>query len=80
LVHAYGALANNGRIVPLTILKTEKEPDSTQAIPEKTAKTQQGMLQQVIEDPRGVYRARVPSYHVVGNSGTGRKTSIGTKG
>ncbi|WP_192876189.1 peptidoglycan D,D-transpeptidase FtsI family protein [Pseudomonas syringae] len=80
LVHAYGALANNGRIVPLTILKTDKEPESTQAIPEKTAKTLQGMLQQVIEDPRGVYRARVPSYHVGGKSGTARKTSIGTKG
>ncbi|RZI67504.1 MAG: penicillin-binding protein 2, partial [Pseudomonas sp.] len=48
--------------------------------PEATAKTVQGMLQQVIEDPRGVYRARVPSYHVAGKSGTARKTSVGTKG
>lgn len=80
LVHAYSALANNGRIVPLTILKTEKAPEAVQAIPEATAKTLQGMLQQVIEDPRGVYRARVPSYHVAGKSGTARKTSVGTKG
>lgn len=80
LVHAYGALANNGRIVPLTILKGDAPPTAVQAIPETTAKTLQGMLQQVIEDPRGVYRARVPSYHVGGKSGTARKTSIGTKG
>ncbi|MEE4340931.1 penicillin-binding protein 2 [Pseudomonas alliivorans] len=80
LVHAYGALANNGRIVPLTILKSDTAPTAVQAIPEATAKTLQGMLQQVIEDPRGVYRARVPSYHVGGKSGTARKTSIGTKG
>ncbi|PHN65146.1 cell division protein [Pseudomonas viridiflava] len=80
LVHAYGALANNGRIVPLTILKSDAAPTAVQAIPEATAKTLQGMLQQVIEDPRGVYRARVPSYHVGGKSGTARKTSIGTKG
>ncbi|WP_167377920.1 peptidoglycan D,D-transpeptidase FtsI family protein [Pseudomonas floridensis] len=80
LVHAYGALANNGRIVPLTILKSDAAPTAVQAIPETTAKTLQGMLQQVIEDPRGVYRARVPSYHVGGKSGTARKTSIGTKG
>jgi cell division protein FtsI (penicillin-binding protein 3) len=80
LVHAYGALANNGRIVPLTILKGDTPPTAVQAIPEATAKTLQGMLQQVIEDPRGVYRARVPSYHVGGKSGTARKTSIGTKG
>ena len=65
LVHAYGALANNGRIVPLTILKSDTPPTAVQAIPENTAKTLQGMLQQVIEDPRGVYRARVPSYHAV---------------
>jgi cell division protein FtsI (penicillin-binding protein 3) len=38
------------------------------------------MLQQVIEDPRGVFRARVPSYHVAGKSGTARKTAVGTKG
>ncbi|WP_341524319.1 penicillin-binding protein 2 [Pseudomonas sp. G.S.17] len=80
LVHAYAALANNGRIVPLTILKSDAAPTSVQAIPEATAKTVQGMLQQVIEDARGVYRARVPSYHVAGKSGTARKTSVGTKG
>jgi cell division protein FtsI (penicillin-binding protein 3) len=80
LVHAYAALANNGKIVPLTILKSDAAPTSVQAIPEATAKTLQGMLQQVIEDPRGVYRARVPSYHVAGKSGTARKTSVGTKG
>ncbi|WP_397451452.1 peptidoglycan D,D-transpeptidase FtsI family protein [Pseudomonas sp. NA-150] len=80
LVHAYSAIANNGKIVPLTILKSDAEPVATQAIPEATAKTLQGMMQQVIEDPRGVYRARVPSYHVAGKSGTARKTASGTKG
>ena len=80
LVHAYAALANNGRIVPLTILKSDAPPTAVQASPEATAKTLQGMLQQVIADPRGVYRARVPSYHVAGKSGTARKTSVGTKG
>jgi cell division protein FtsI (penicillin-binding protein 3) len=80
LVHAYAALANNGKIVPLTILKSDAPPTSVQAIPEATAKTLQTMLQAVIEDSRGVYRARVPSYHVAGKSGTARKTSVGTKG
>ncbi|MCI8208997.1 cell division protein [Pseudomonas sp. S25] len=80
LVHAYAAIANNGRIVPLTILKSDNPPVATQAIPEATAKTLQTMLQAVIEDSRGVYRARVPSYHVAGKSGTARKTSVGTKG
>lgn len=80
LVHAFSALANNGRLAPLTLIKTDKAPQTTQVIPEAVAKTMQGMLQQVIEAPRGVFRAQVPAYHVAGKSGTARKTSVGTKG
>ncbi|MBT9267759.1 MULTISPECIES: peptidoglycan D,D-transpeptidase FtsI family protein [Pseudomonas] len=80
LVHAFSALANNGRLAPLTLIKTDKAPQTTQVLPESVAKTMQGMLQQVIEAPRGVFRAQVPAYHVAGKSGTARKTSVGTKG
>ncbi|UVJ46631.1 penicillin-binding protein 2 [Pseudomonas sp. LS1212] len=80
LVHAYAAMANDGRLVPLSILKVDKEPESAQVIPVETAKTIQGMLQQVIEAPRGVFRAQVPAYHVGGKSGTARKATIGSKG
>ncbi|WP_313518497.1 penicillin-binding protein 2 [Pseudomonas sp.] len=80
LVHAYATLANNGRIVPLSLARVDRTPDSAQVIPEDVAKTMQGMLQQVIEAPRGVYRAQVPGYHVAGKSGTARKASVGTKG
>jgi cell division protein FtsI (penicillin-binding protein 3) len=82
LVHAYSAIANNGRIVPLTILKSDPgtKPEASQVMPEQVAKTLQGMLQQVIEDPRGVYRARVPGYHVAGKSGTARKATVGSRG
>ncbi|WP_339495613.1 peptidoglycan D,D-transpeptidase FtsI family protein [Pseudomonas sp. RA_105y_Pfl2_P56] len=80
LVHAFSALGNNGRLAPLTLIKTDKPPQTTQVLPEAVAKTMQGMLQQVIEAPRGVFRAKVPAYHVAGKSGTARKTSTGTKG
>ncbi|MND99386.1 Peptidoglycan synthase FtsI precursor [compost metagenome] len=80
LVHAYAALANNGRMVPLSILKTDKEPESAEVMPPETAKTIQNMLQQVIEAPRGVFRAQVPAYHVGGKSGTARKATVGSKG
>ncbi|MGH8387220.1 MAG: peptidoglycan D,D-transpeptidase FtsI family protein [Pseudomonas sp.] len=80
LVHAFSALANDGRLAPLTLIKTDKAPQTTQVLPETVAKTMQGMLQQVIEAPRGVFRAQVPAYHVGGKSGTARKTSVGTKG
>ena len=80
LVHAFSALANNGRLAPLTLIKTDKPAQTTQVLPEAVAKTMQGMLTQVIEAPRGVFRAKVPAYHVAGKSGTARKTSAGTKG
>ncbi|EIK98037.1 penicillin-binding protein [Pseudomonas sp. M47T1] len=80
LVHAYSAIANDGEIVPLSILKVDGKPPATRVMPEQVAKTLQGMMQQVIEDPRGVYRARVPGYHVAGKSGTARKATIGSRG
>jgi len=80
LVHAYATLANQGKLVPLSILKVDKEPEGAQVIPQNVAATIQGMLQQVIEAPRGVYRAQVPGYHVAGKSGTARKATIGSRG
>lgn len=80
LVHAYGVLANNGRSVPLTMTRIDKAPASEQVMSEAVAKTMQGMLQQVIEAPRGVFRAQVPGYHASGKSGTARKATVGTKG
>ncbi|MCT6980937.1 penicillin-binding transpeptidase domain-containing protein, partial [Salmonella enterica subsp. enterica serovar Oranienburg] len=70
LAHAFSVLANNGRMVPLSLIHVDEAPKATQVIPESVAKTMQGMLQQVIEAPRGVFRAQVPAYHVAGKSGT----------
>ena len=80
LVHAYAVLANNGVSVPLTMTRADRIPDGVQVMSQDVAKTMQGMLQQVIEAPRGVFRAQVPGYHVSGKSGTARKASVGTKG
>ncbi|WP_416427465.1 penicillin-binding protein 2 [Pseudomonas sp. App30] len=80
LVHAYSAIANDGEIVPLSILKVDGKPAATRVMPEQVAKTLQGMMKEVIEDSRGVYRARVPGYHVAGKSGTARKATIGSRG
>ncbi len=81
LAHAYAVLANNGRSIPMTMTRADgRTQDGVQVIPENTAKTIQGMLQQVVEAPSGVFRAKVPAYHVGGKSGTARKATVGTKG
>lgn len=80
LAHAYATLANNGKVLPLSMTRADRQPIGAQVVPEDVAKTLQGMLQQVVEAPRGVFRAQVPGYHVSGKSGTARKASVGTKG
>lgn len=80
LAHAYSALANGGGMTPLSMIRVDDKPHATQVVPGEVAKTVQGMMQQVIEAPRGVFRAQVPGYHVAGKSGTARKTSVGSKG
>lgn len=80
LVHAYSVLANGGRSVPLSLTRMDRKPDGVQVIPEDIAKTMQGMLQEVIEAPGGVFRAKVPGYHVAGKSGTARKVSTDSRG
>lgn len=80
LAHAYAALGNGGRMTPLSMIRVDEKPGSMQVVPADVAKTLQGMLQQVTEAPRGVFRAQVPGYHVAGKSGTARKTNSGAKG
>ncbi|WP_192979971.1 peptidoglycan D,D-transpeptidase FtsI family protein [Pseudomonas sp. EggHat1] len=80
LAHAYAALANGGGMTPLSMIRVDEKPSAMQVVPTDVAKTVQGMLQQVIEAPRGVFRAQVPGYHVAGKSGTARKTNSGAKG
>lgn len=81
LAHAYVILANDGRSLPLTMTRADtRSTRSAQAIPEDVAITVQGMLQQVVEAPGGVFRAKVPAYHVAGKSGTARKATVGSKG
>ncbi|CAE6897502.1 peptidoglycan D,D-transpeptidase FtsI family protein [Ectopseudomonas khazarica] len=80
LAHAYSALANGGGMTPLSMIRVDDKPHATQVVPGEVAKTVRGMMQQVIEAPRGVFRAQVPGYHVAGKSGTARKTSVGSKG
>src|SRR5690606_6289708 len=74
-------LANEGRNVPLSMVRLDRQPVSTQVIDQQIAKTVLGMLQAVVEEPGGGgSRARVPGYHVGGKSGTARKAATGTKG
>ena len=80
LAHAYAVLGNQGRSVPLSMIRVDAAPAATQVLPEAVATSVAQMLQQVTEAPGGAHRAQVPGYHVSGKSGTARKATVGTKG
>jgi len=77
LAHIYLTLANDGYMRPLSLLRLETVPQGEQVIDKTIAKTVREMLQQVVEAPRGVFRARVPDYQVAGKSGTVEKRQGG---
>ena len=53
LAHAYAALANDGKSVPLSMTRVDRVPDGVQVISPEVASTVQGMLQQVVEAQGG---------------------------
>lgn len=80
LAKAYATLVNGGVSVPTSLLRIAEVPQGTQVIPASVADAVRKMLVQVVEGPRGIYRAQVPGFHVGGKSGTARKTGAGEKG
>lgn len=79
LAHAYAVLANQGRNVPLSLMRQNRMPElGEQAIDPEISNAVMGMLQAVVEEPGGGgSRAQVPGYHVGGKSGTAKKTAAG---
>ncbi|MEZ3160886.1 penicillin-binding protein 2 [Microbacterium sp. BWT-B31] len=88
LMGAYGAIANNGLRMPLSIVEGCAKPDGTVVAPdapepvrvisEDSAKTVQQMLEQVFVQG-GVSRdVAIPGYRVAGKTGTGQKVDEGT--
>ncbi|WP_198913725.1 peptidoglycan D,D-transpeptidase FtsI family protein [Pseudomonas cremoris] len=80
LAKAYATLVNGGVSVPTSLLRIAEVPKGNQVIPASVANAVRKMLVQVVEGPRGIYRAQVPGFHVGGKSGTARKTGAGEKG
>lgn len=80
LARAYAALANGGQLLPVSLLRVEAPPAMTQALSPGIANKVRDMLVQVVEDRRGIHRARVPGYRVGGKSGTARLSRAGSGG
>lgn len=79
LAHAYAVLANQGRNIPLSLLRHNGAPQQgEQVIDADISNVVMSMLQAVVEEPGGGgSRAKVPGYHVGGKSGTAKKLASG---
>ncbi|MEL6301241.1 MAG: penicillin-binding protein 2 [Pseudomonadota bacterium] len=69
LVRAYAALANDGVLMPVSLLKVDQPPDGTRAVSPEIARHVLSLMEGVVESGTGS-RAAIPGYRVAGKTGT----------
>jgi cell division protein FtsI (penicillin-binding protein 3) len=76
LAVAYSAIANDGVLLPPTLLKRDKAPEGTRIMSEKTAAAAAMMLRRVVTDGTASL-GEVEGYEVGGKTGTADKVKVG---
>lgn len=78
LAHAYTVFANDGVLVPATLLKTEHRRPGVQVVSPSTARDVRQMLYSVVQGKEGTgKRAQPEGYYAGGKTGTVRKLMKG---
>lgn len=81
IVRAIGAIVNDGKMVPLTLVQREEQDSGTQVISKATAEKIRQMLVGVVTDEKGTGRSAAISGVVVGGkTGTARKPNPQRRG
>lgn len=73
LARAYTALADDGVVHSVTLLKRDEDPDAKRIFKPETARKVREMLEHVISKDGTAYLARVEGYRVAGKTGTVKK-------
>ena len=73
LARAYTALADDGLLHSVSLLKRDEDVDAQRVMSQKTAKTVRTMMESVITKEGTAYEARVDGYRVAGKTGTAKK-------
>ncbi|MGD7036614.1 peptidoglycan D,D-transpeptidase FtsI family protein [Methylotuvimicrobium buryatense] len=77
LARAYTALADNGLLHSVSLLKRDRDPEAKRVFSAKTAQLIRTMLEQVVLKDGTAYQARVDGYRVAGKTGTAKKAGEG---
>lgn len=77
LARAYTALADDGMLHSVSLLKRNKDEDAERVFSADTARKVREMLEHVIEKDGTAYKARVDGYRVAGKTGTVKKATAG---
>ena len=77
LARAYGVFANDGELLPVSLLKTKDAPIGQQVVSAETAHQIKDMLELVVQPGGTAPKAQVLGYRVAGKTGTAHKLGIG---
>lgn len=77
LARAYTALADDGVLHSVSLMKREQDYDAQRVISVQTARKVRAMLEHVVKKDGTAYSARVDGYHVAGKTGTVKKPGAG---
>ncbi len=78
LARSYTALADDGILHSVSLLKRDEDVDARRIFSEKTARRVRKMMESVITKEGTAYEARVEGYRVAGKTGTAKK--VGARG
>ncbi|WP_019555745.1 peptidoglycan D,D-transpeptidase FtsI family protein [Thiomicrorhabdus arctica] len=77
LAHSYLLFTNQGKILPLSVIKLEQAPEGESLVKAKVADEVLKMMESAVSDQGTAPKAQIPGYRVAGKTGTVHKTKRG---
>ncbi|HET8700828.1 MAG TPA: penicillin-binding protein 2 [Nitrococcus sp.] len=77
LAHAYTAIANDGRLLPVSLLRVNSAPAGRRVMSAHAARAVRRMMELVVSSEGTAPQAAIPGYRVAGKTGTVEKSVAG---